>query len=415
MLGYGRAVRWVALLLPVAGLVRASTLLSHTRGSLFPGIPEMDVPKLNKVARDAGVEPQEITHLHSGKIHVCQPWENCEGAAAAVANVTEVTVTVAPQVLGTYQGHECPEWGPTEQGCHCMDYCACNKGGQCETKIVMYTDDDGNPAGAKCGTLAGAGAYMDTCKKAPESIKVPFASTMKIPKITTNSTHYREFNNEGNKRFLPKKMCWSRDYYCASFPNFPGCNPARTYRTSDTLTEEQRAEIEKCGTFSDQKPCEEHKKCGEGAHGTCYPTCLWGEDAPWWFRELRGKQNMWIKRTHRDPVKSGVEGKRGPRKYIPVLQPGSAGVPGQIDQSLFKGKGYKYVHPSQKRNGTKSGDEDATAAADGAAATTPAPVYVRAGEVGTRRSAGWVRAGMVGKDIGSDTEAKGRFRPLKLR
>jgi len=316
---------------------------------LFPGVPELNVPALNKVARAIGVEPHEVTRLHSGKIHVCQPWEKCEEDEVKADNKTENMTIVPKQMLGAYEGHECSEWGPTAQGCQCRDYCRCNKkGATCETKIIEFIGNSGGTEYAKCGDFEmGAGTYIDKCLEAPIPSPNAYASTMKIPDMNFNNTLYREYNAHKNKRHLPKKQCFSRDYYCETFPKFPGCDSDRTYRKKEFLTDETKAEIAKCQALMAQGDCEKEEKCGKGEYGTCYPTCTWGEDSPWWFRRLRGKQNQWIKKNKKDPAAVGKQ------KFLPVLQP-SAGVPGVISKDVMKQAGVSSDVPDSLKKKTKA-------------------------------------------------------------
>jgi len=406
-MGFAVAALAVKALIPlVCGDARILLLRRSGGGTskakLFPGIPELNVPALNKVARALGVEPPEITRLHSGKIHVCQPWEKCEEDEVKAENVT-VNVTIVPKhVLGAYEGHECKEWGPTQQGCQCRDFCMCNKeGGTCETKIIEFIGNSGEKEFARCGDFTiGAGTYLDKCVEAPIPMVNAYASTMNIPDMNFNNTLYREYNSHKNKRHLPKKQCFSRDYYCVTFPKFPGCDSDRTYRAKDQVTPETRAEIAKCQALADQGTCEKEEKCGEGEYGTCYPTCTWGEDSPWWFRRLRGQQNQWIKRNKKDPAAVGK------KKYLPVLQP-SAGVPGVISKDVMEQAGVSGDTPDSLKKKAKVTTTTTT--------TTTTLLMVRAGEVGTGRSAGYPSAGNVGLRVGSDMDAIGDFRPTRMR
>jgi hypothetical protein len=298
----------------------------------------------------------------------------------------------------------CPEWGATQLGCECLDSCECKvpsgppgaKVHRCRTRMVK-SEVDGSES--PCGDPDATENWYDTC--------LVHTTPFPYPKLRTESPKgeppadpklWRNYNSYKNKRFLPKSACYSRDYYCANFPAFPGCDPQKTYSklVRSHLTEEQQAIVDKCKSFTDQKKCEEDETCGKGKHSTCHPTCVYTEDAPMWFRRMRGDANMKIKKSGKDPARTN-DGSR-----LPVLQPGPGTGKGEF--------GTRNLGPSDATEDTviKSGDVTEKA---GAHVTTPAPEQVVAGDLGTKRSEGWLDPSEVGKNIGSDNVAVGKFRP----
>jgi hypothetical protein len=373
--------------------------------TLVPGINELGGGvAINKFALTIGIEPHPMDKYRSGdpKKDTCQPWEDCGSQGIGNRSVSEVTTTPEPTMNITKSGNVklfnvsnvtddgkdaklCHEWDLTKQGCQCLDACECNRrnprfGGEkgfCKTAHIRTLSFTNRENLHPCGDLdMASGDFYDSCSPTLAPTVEPRMAFIPPVKLKGNDTLYRDYNGPKNKRFLPKSSCFSRDYYCATFPAFKGCVPGLTYKYSEEIDEE----IKTCKAIEDQKKCEAKEKCGKGKHATCHPICVYSEDAPGWFREMRGKQNQWLKRNQRDPAVVG-----GPRRYSPVLQPAWDG--------------------RTQRGAWESGDEIVKKPTEWAGATTTPPpdgFYYPAGILGHGRSAGFVRASDVGKNVGND-------------
>lgn len=376
--------------------------------ALVPGIPElgMGIPT-NKAAFQAGLSPHPIDRYHSGNPErdTCQPWENCSNFNAR--NLTEVTTTPFPTMNISKDGNAtffnasnatdkgnaknplasnraCDhEWDLTKQGCQCYDSCECNRPTRtgeriCQTiqiRTVSYTNVT---EFYDCGDYDGATQkFTDTCRlmiaptPEPEIYIAPSKKKQSKGKGKEKSL-YRDFGAKNNKRFLPKKSCFSKAFYCSSFPMFEGCVPGVTYEYS----EEMMREVEECKAIEGQKDCEGKESCGKGKHKTCHHQCVWSEDAPGWFRKLRGEQTMWLKKYQRDPAQIGKGNK------LPILQPAWDGSPQQDEDE-------ETIVAGSKKKAAKAAEK-----------TTPPPKL--AGDVGTGRSKGFVKASDVGKNVAND-------------
>lgn len=409
---------------PRALLARRISSFDHVAAKessrLIPGIVESMPEAIQKVYTAAGLDPPPMTKIHSGHYHVCQPWEKCDGQEdtyeeevinasivhkAGTQNISKGGALVLPP-------RKCPEWGATQLGCECLDSCECAElsGSQyapvrrCATrKVKSQSDGTESP----CGTqeFPGAKVWYDTCLVHTTPFPRPVLRT-DDPKgeAPENKTLWRNFNAYKAKRFLPKSGCYSRDQYCADFPMFDGCDPEKTYKPlhglHTHLSEEQEAVQKKCKAIKDQKKCEEAEECGKGKHKTCHHSCVWTEDAPMWFRTLRGDANMKIKKSKQDPATVGNG------EMLPVLQPGPGSLGGEFGVHSLS----KTAHDSDKDTVIKKSDKMEKA---GSHMTTPPPEQVLAGDVGTKRSEGWLDPPEVGKNIGSDNQAVGKFRPRR--
>lgn len=364
---------------------------NHKQGGgfrLVPGIAQMAAGGVNTLNADAGIIYPDATKYHSGSniLENCQPWENCTQQMNDQNLSTTTTLPPASNISDSgevqHLNRTCPEWFQTQQGCDCIDTCDCNValfGGKCVTADITYMSTDGEQR-KPCGDLnPQIGKFMDTCMPAvaatPEPAVMYKGNSLSVHLDDGETEMYRGWNHRNNQRFLPKDSCFSRDYYCAKFPKFPRCNWQKTYHLSEAM----QNDIEMCEAIGDQKSCEGKETCGNGTHGTCRPLCVWTEDAPQWFRDMRGFQNQHIKRTGQDPatVREG--------RWLPVLQPG---FDGGAASRAYANQGTIIKKPT-----LKAGQE----------ASTPAPVVAKgAGEIGSGRSAGFIPAGQVGQDVGSD-------------
>jgi hypothetical protein len=414
------------------------------RSKLIPGLVESSPEGLAKVGRELGVVRPEITKNHMGHHHVRQPWEEKveeeekkekEKKIPATMNITKKGALVLPP-------RECPEWGATQNGCECLDTCECAEPygpkyalvRRCKTRMVK-SESDGSET--QCGDpeFPGAPDWYDYCLVHTTPFPRPVLQTVDPtfehdpdPKI------WRNWDAHKNKRFLPKSACYSRDQYCASFPMFTGCDPSKTQEYTHLirshLSDEQQAVVDKCKKIKKQEECEEAKQCGKGKDRTCHHTCVWTEDAPMWFRTMRGKGNMKIKKSRKDPAVVGIG------DQLPVLQPGPGVNHGEFGVS---GLGKMDSGPeivikkSDKRD--KAGAHLDREKQMLAGFTTPMPL---AGDTGTRRSQGWgeachdrhpstpesranrhmpcgkrLPAGEVGDNVGNDNTAVGLFRPRR--
>lgn len=367
---------------------------------MIPGIIENMPEAISKVHQAAGWIPEPTTKLHMGYRHVCQPWENCEGQDEQLEKeiekknkkkkTTEIKVEKKTGAL-ILPPRSCPQWGATQSGCECIDSCDCEKPSgpseihRCETVPIKW---ENRSLETRCGQPESTGKWFDTCMVSTTPFPRPkfnIGDTIKKDP-PEDKKEWRNFNSHKNKRFLPKLGCWSRDYYCASFPKFPGCDPGKTYSkliSKNDLSEEQQKMLDECKKLTDQKKCEAEESCGKGKEGTCHPKCVWSEDAPWWFRKLRGAMNHDIKRSGKDPAGNGLD-REGNPELLPVLQPGPGGIGGEHgatipDKDVVKGSGKKKSKKKKKKDNTKP-----------------------AGDVGTKASEGFDKASEVGKNVGND-------------
>jgi len=374
---------------------------------LVPGIPELGGGGgVNRMALELGFSPHPIDKYHSGdpKKDTCQPWEDCYSqrignlsTGSEVITTPEPTMNISDNGTLTFfkpnsttdDGKNvslCREWDLTKQGCQCFDTCECNRNPRfgdadtpkCRTLHIATVSSTNVTIMEPCGDLdSTTGDYYDTCKYAMAPTPEPEFAFLPRRKLKGNDTLYRDWNGPKNKRMLPKSSCFHRDYYCAKFPKFSGCVPGLTYKYSESMDNE----IKQCEALGEegQKKCEGKKTCGKGKHKSCHPMCVWSEDAPGWFREMRGKQNAWLKKHKVDPA---VEG--GPNRFLPVLQPAWTG--------------------SQQREGWEGGDEIVKKPTTKAGETTTLgpDAQFRAGQLGHGRSGGFVRAPDVGKNVGND-------------
>lgn len=107
---------------------------------------------------------------------------------------------------------------------------------------------------------------------------------------------------------------------------------------------------------------------------------------------------MKIKKSREDParVQDG--------EMLPVLQPGPGQSGGQF--------GTKNLGKTDASEDTVIKKSDKREKA-GSHLTTPPPKQVLAGTVGTQRSEGWLSPSEVGKNVGNDNTAVGKFRPQR--
>lgn len=376
---------------------------------LVPGLPELGGGGgMRKFALETGFEPHPIDKYHSGhpKRDTCQPWEDCASQRIGDLSTSEVTTTPEPTMnlssggnVTFFNASELPkgedgvvnnettlcldEWDLTKEGCQCIDACECNRGLEnaqstptCKTMHIRTKSFTNQTILEPCGQFdMTSDKFVDTCMPRMAPTMEPEILVIPRKKVVGNKSLYRDFNSPGNQRFLPKSSCFSRTYYCATFPMFQGCVPGVTYE----YTEEIENQVKECKKIEDQKSCEAKELCGKGKHGTCHHMCVWSEDSPGWFRELRGKQNAWLKRHKKDP------GTVGESRFLPVLQP------------AWDGSTIREMHDGADEIIKKQKRDHA-----GVETTSPPPSHVKAGDVGNGRSAGFVRAPQVGVNVGND-------------